>query len=62
MTSATIIAPIATGVQSGSFAKHRQCAVLRPARLAGKLQRSNITLPSLSNSSRRLTTIMAAGE
>lgn len=61
MTSATIIAPIATGVH---FAQHRrQCPASRPARLAGKLQRSISTVfPSISNSSRRRTTIMAAGE
>lgn len=61
MTSVTIIAPIATGVQ---FAQHRrQCAAPRPARLAGKLQRSFSTaLPSLNISSRRMTTIMTAGE
>jgi hypothetical protein len=61
MTSVTFIAPIATGVH---IAQHRrQCAAPRPVRLAGKLQRSPITsIPSLSQSKRRLTTVMAAGE
>jgi hypothetical protein len=60
MTSVTSIA-ITTGVH---IAQHRrQCAAPRPVRLAGKLQHSfNTSRPSFRQSSRRLTTVMAAGE